>query len=97
MELSSSTLSLTEQSGRNLHDIVPNIEQTAKLVQEISAASNEQNSGVMQINLTIQQFNDVTQQNAASSEEMATSAEELAGQAGQAGQLNDSISFFKVE
>ena len=94
MELSSSTLSLTEQSGKNLHDIVPSIEQTAKLVQEISAASNEQNSGVMQINLTIQQFNDVTQQNAASSEEMATSAEELAGQAGQ---LNDSISFFKVE
>ena len=93
MELSASTLQLSEQSGQKLSDIVPKIEQTAKLVQEIAAASYEQSSGVMQINNTIQQFNNVTQQNAASSEEMATSAEELAGQAGQ---LKDTVSFFKI-
>jgi methyl-accepting chemotaxis protein len=93
MALSSSTLTLSEQSGKNLINIVPNIEQTAKLVQEIAAASYEQSSGVTQINNTIQQFNNVTQQNAASSEELATSAEELAGQAGQ---LKETVSFFNI-
>lgn len=93
MALSSSTLTLSEQSGKNLINIVPNIEQTAKLVQEIAAASYEQSSGVAQINNTIQQFNNVTQQNAASSEELATSAEELAGQAGQ---LKETVSFFNI-
>lgn len=93
MELSSSTLILSEQSGKKLYDIVPNIEQTAKLVQEIASSSHEQSSGISQINDTIQQFNAVTQQNAASSEELATSSEELASQASQ---LKDTISFFKI-
>mgnify|MGYP000971030816 FL=1 len=65
----------------------------SKLVQEISAASNEQNAGTDQINVALQQLNLVTQQNAASSEELATSSEELSSQADQ---LKDLISFFKV-
>jgi methyl-accepting chemotaxis protein len=75
-------------------DLVPEIERTAKLVQEITAASLEQQSGTDQVNTAIQQLNQVTQQNAAASEEMATSAEELSSQAEQ---LQEIISYFKVD
>jgi methyl-accepting chemotaxis protein len=93
-QLSKSSVNVTEESGKVMAAIVPEIEKTAKLVQEISAASIEQNAGVEQINGAIQQLNQVTQQNAAASEELATSAEELASQADQ---LKDIISFFKTD
>jgi methyl-accepting chemotaxis protein len=74
--------------------IIPEVERTSKLVQEISAASMEQNSGANQINNAINQLNQVTQQNAAAAEEMATSSEELSSQADQ---LRELISFFNVK
>ncbi|HKJ47607.1 MAG TPA: hypothetical protein VJ973_00875, partial [Christiangramia sp.] len=66
---------------------------TAKLVQEIAAASKEQATGSDQVNNAMQQLNELTQQNAASSEEMATGAEELSSQSEQ---LKDSIQFFNI-
>lgn len=92
--LTKNSVRATEESGKLLAAIAPEISKTAKLVQEIAAASIEQNSGADQVNNAIQQLNQVTQQNAASSEEMATSSEELAGQAQQ---LLDMISFFKID
>jgi len=92
-DLSKTTVIAADRSLRMLDQIVPNIENTAKLVQEIAASSNEQNSGSEQVNTAIQQFNQVVQQNAASAEELASSAEELASQADT---LRDTISFFKV-
>lgn len=92
-ELSKSGVDVSSDAGKQLSLIVPEIEKTAQLVQEISAASLEMNSGAMQVNNAIQQLNQVTQQNAAASEEMATSSEELSGQADQ---LKDTISFFKT-
>ncbi|HRW63769.1 MAG TPA: Cache 3/Cache 2 fusion domain-containing protein [Bacteroidales bacterium] len=89
--LSAHSLKVTEDAGELMATIMPEIGKTAKLVQEISAASLEQNSGADQINNAIQQLNQVTQQNAAASEELATSAEELAGQAQQ---LKDNIAYF---
>lgn len=88
---SKSSVSIAEKSGQLLTEIVPDIEKTAKLVQEIAAASIEQNTGAEQVNSAITQLNVVTQQNAAASEEMATSSEELSSQAGQ---LREVISFF---
>jgi methyl-accepting chemotaxis protein len=93
-ELTKNSVKATEESGRLLAAIAPEIGKTAKLVQEIAAASIEQNSGADQVNNAIQQLNQVTQQNAAASEEMATSSEELAGQADQ---LLEMISFFKLD
>jgi methyl-accepting chemotaxis protein len=93
-KLSSSSVQVAEKAGEMLTNILPNIQKTAELVQEISTASNEQNSGAEQINRAIQQLNQVIQQNATSSEEMASTAEELAVQAEQ---LQQSIGFFKVE
>lgn len=82
-----------DDAGRLLAEIVPNIERTARLVQEIAAASMEQNAGADQVNSAVQQLNQVTQQNAAASEEMASSAEELNSQAQQ---LIEIVSFFDV-
>jgi methyl-accepting chemotaxis protein len=93
-ELSSSSVAIADKSGKLLEQIVPNIQSTARLVQEISAASLEQNTGAEQVNNAIQQFNQIIQQNAAASEEMATGSEELSSQADH---LRDTISFFKID
>jgi methyl-accepting chemotaxis protein len=92
-QLSTTSVEVAEKAGEMLSKIVPDIQKTAELVQEISAASNEQNSGAEQINKAIQQLDQVIQQNAGASEEMASTAEELSSQAGQ---LNNTIAFFRT-
>jgi len=88
--LSKTGVTLAEKSGKLLEEIVPEIQKTSKLVQEISLSSIEQNTGANEVNKAIQQLNQVIQQNAATSEEMAASSEELSSQAEQ---LKDVISF----
>ena len=73
--------------------MVPNIKKTSELVQEITAASEEQSSGVGQINSAVSHLSMTTQQNASSSEELAATAEELSSQAEQ---LQQTMSFFKL-
>jgi methyl-accepting chemotaxis protein len=92
-ELSKNGVEVSVKAGKQLAEIVPEIEKTAQLVQEISASSLEQSAGADQVNNAIQQLNQVTQQNASASEELATSAEELTGQAGQ---LKEIVGFFKL-
>ncbi|MFZ5810885.1 MAG: methyl-accepting chemotaxis protein [Thermodesulfobacteriota bacterium] len=82
-ELSASSVDIAERAGAMLTKMVPDIEKTAELVQEIAAASVEQNAGAAQINKAIQQLDQVVQQNASASEEMASTSEELSGQAEQ--------------
>lgn len=93
VELVQTSLKTTEEADILMKKIVPDIDLSNKLIEEISSASSEQNSGSEQINNAIQQLNGITQQNATSSEELASSAEELANQAGQ---LKESVSFFKI-
>src|SRR5574341_860267 len=93
-KLSGSSMEVAERAGQMLGKLVPDIQKTSELVQEISAASREQTSGADQINSAIQQLNQVIQQNAGASEEMASTAEELNSQAEQ---LQHSVSFFKVD
>jgi methyl-accepting chemotaxis protein len=93
-ELSTSSVAVAEVAGQMLTAIVPNIQKTAELVQEIAAASREQDAGAEQISKSIQQLDSVIQQNASASEEMASTAEELSGQAEQ---LSEMIGFFVVE
>lgn len=92
-QLTRSGVEISEKAGKQLSDIIPEIEKTSKLVQEIAAASIEMSSGSTQVNSAILQLNQITQQNAAASEEMASSAEELASQAEI---LKNSVAFFKV-
>jgi methyl-accepting chemotaxis protein len=62
-------------------------------VQEITAASEEQSSGVAQINAAVGQLSQTTQQNASSSEELASTAEEMSAQAER---LQQTMSFFRL-
>ncbi len=93
-EVASGSVSMAERAGQLLEEIVRSSSKTADLVQEISAASMEQASGVGQINASVQQINAATQQSASSSEELASTAEEMSGQAEN---LQDLISFFRIE
>jgi methyl-accepting chemotaxis protein len=92
--LSGSSVKVAEDAGQMLSVLVPNIQKTAELVQEISAASKEQDAGAEQISKAIQQLDQVIQQNASSAEEMASTAEELSSQAEQ---LQDMIAFFRID
>ncbi len=92
--LSGTSVEVAEKAGEMLTRMVPDIQKTAELVQEISAASNEQNTGAEQVNKAIQQLDQVIQQNASASEEMASTSEELSSQAEQ---LQDAIAFFKLD
>jgi len=93
-QLASSSVAVAEKAGEMLTKLVPDIQKTAELVQEISAASKEQNTGAGQINKAIQQLDQITQQNSSTSEELSATAEELASQAEQ---LQHTIGFFKVD
>ena len=88
--LSKAGVIIAEKSGKLLEELVPEIQKTSKLVQEISLSSIEQNTGANEVNKALQQLNQVIQQNAAISEEMAASSEELSSQAEQ---LKDVITF----
>ncbi len=92
--LASTSVEVAVQAGQMLGRIVPDIQKTAELVQEISAASTEQNTGAEQINKAIQQLDQIIQQNASMAEEMASTTEELSSQAQQ---LQNIIEFFKVD
>jgi len=90
-QLSANTLKVSEKSGEMLDKLVPDIQRTAELVQEITAASKEQDTGAEQINKALQQLEQVIQQNASASEEMASTTEELTGQSDQ---LVSALAFF---
>ncbi len=91
--ISTTGVSKSIAAGEMLSAVIPDIQRTARLVQEIAAASVEQSTGSQQVNMALQQLNSVTQQNAAASEEMASSAEELSSQAEQ---LRDAVSYFQM-
>ncbi|NTV94595.1 MAG: methyl-accepting chemotaxis protein [Thiobacillus sp.] len=93
-EVATSSVKLAERAGAVLDEIVPSINKTSDLVQEIASASDEQSTGVGQINAAMGQLNQITQQNASASEELAATAEEMGGQAEQLQQL---MKFFKLE
>ena len=87
------SVELAVKAGELLGQMVPSIRKTSDLVQEISAASQEQSSGVSQINTAVITLSQTTQHNASASEELAATAEEMSNQAGQ---LQQTVAFFKV-
>lgn len=87
------TVKRAETAGTMLNNMVPAIRKTADLVQEIAAASSEQNAGVAQINTAIGQVSQTLQQNAAASEELSSTSEEMSAQAIR---LQESMTYFKL-
>jgi transposase InsO family protein len=92
-DLATNSVKQADRAGTLLNEMVPAITKTSDLVQEINAASEEQATGMQQINQAVGQLNAVTQQNASASEELAATAEEMNAQAQQ---LQDNVSQFKL-
>lgn len=91
--LSQSTISDTEHTTKLIDEYLPEVEHTSQLVQEISAASQEQKAGVDQVNTSVQQMNEVTQQNASSSEHLASNSENLSIRAQK---LEEAVKYFQT-
>jgi len=92
--LSTTSVKATEHATDLLNQIIPQIENTANLMKEISASSMEQKTGASQINTAIQELSRVTQQNAVSAEELASGSEEMLGQAEQ---LKEEVAYFRID
>ena len=91
--LSTRTVDVSERAGQKLASLLPSIQRTSDLVQEISAATREQNIGADQINEAIRELDAVIQQNAASATEAASVSQSLADQSSS---LRSIISYYKL-
>jgi methyl-accepting chemotaxis protein len=91
--LASSSVQVAERSGKLIVELVPAIRKTADLVQEVSAASQEQSVGVGQVSKAMGTVDQVTQRNASAAEELSSTAEEMSSQAESLQQL---MGFFQV-
>ncbi len=92
-QLAKGSVGLAERAGTLLDTMVPSIQKTSDLVQEIAAASGEQTGGVGQINGALSQISQAVQQNAAAAEELASSSEEVSAQAEE---LQSMMDFFTL-
>ncbi|MRV71346.1 HAMP domain-containing protein [Duganella sp. FT92W] len=84
---------LVDEAGATMDGIVTAVKQVADIMTEISAASQEQSSGIAQVNEAIVQIDDATQQNAALVEEAAAAAQSLRDQAQL---LSEAVSVFRI-
>jgi methyl-accepting chemotaxis protein len=91
--LATSSVKVAEHSGQLLNELAPNVQKSADVVQELSAASAEQAQGVNQVSRAMTQVDQVTQQAASAAEELSATAEELSAQAESLQQL---IGFFRM-
>jgi methyl-accepting chemotaxis protein len=85
---------LVDEAGQTMEEIVGSVKQVSDKIAEIAAASQEQSSGIGQINIAMTQLSQIAQQNAASSEELAATSEQMSGQAQG---LHELIGFFQIE
>jgi methyl-accepting chemotaxis protein len=92
--LAGASVAVANRSRVLLDDLVPSIQKTADLVQEVAAASQQQAAGVAQIHQAMKSVDEVTGRNAGTSEELASTSEEMTAQAEA---LNELMSFFRLE
>jgi len=82
-----------EMAGETMQEIVSSVKRVSDIIGEISAASQEQSTGIEQVNEAIMKMDDVTQQNTALVEEAAAAAESMMEQADE---LMNAISVFQL-
>ncbi len=92
--LASDSFNISEEATNTINEIIPNIEKTASLIQDITITSDEQDAAVNQINTGMDQLNEISQHNASSSENMAATSEELKAHAEE---LKKMIGFFTLK
>lgn len=93
-EFSKSSIKETEEAGNLINKIVPEINKTADVIEEIVISSREQNNGAEQINTSIIQLSQITQHNSAAAEELSSGAEELQEQVEN---MNNMVGYFKTK
>jgi methyl-accepting chemotaxis protein len=85
---------LVERAGVTMTEVVASVKRVSDIVAEISAASQEQSSGIEEVNRAIVQMDEVTQQNAALVEQAAAAAQSMQDQAANLAQV---VSVFKLD
>ena len=91
-DLAMRSVGIAEKAGNQLSEMLPGINQTATLVQEIAAGSREQATGIRQINQAMSQISSTMQTAASSAEELSATAEEVSSSAGQLQELMQQFS-----
>jgi methyl-accepting chemotaxis protein len=89
----SSGAALVRRAGQTMGEIQSSVQRVTDIMAEISAASQEQSSGIEQVNQTVNQMDQTTQQNAALVEEATAAARSMEEQAGQ---LSEAVAIFKL-
>ncbi|MDB5761614.1 MAG: hypothetical protein JWQ21_609 [Herminiimonas sp.] len=84
---------LVDGAGNTMNKIIQSVEQAASIMSEISAASQEQSSGIESVSRSIGEMDEMTQQNAALVEQAAASAESMHEQTLS---LSKAVSMFKL-
>lgn len=92
-ELSISSVDISSRANSLLGTLVPDIQRTATLIKEISAASNEQSSAALEISKAVVRLDQLTQQTSSNANQLASMSEELAMQSST---LQKAISYFRV-
>ncbi|MBW8185340.1 methyl-accepting chemotaxis protein [Shewanella nanhaiensis] len=85
---------LVNQSGETLQDIVQAVTKVADMISQISIASDQQSSGIQEVNKAISQMDEMTQQNAALVEEVSAAGDAMAEQARN---MKTQLSFFQAK
>ena len=93
IEMANTTVQVSERAGEQLTQILPNIDRTSELVQEISAASEEQSSGLHEITFAISQLDKVAQHNASAALQLTKMASEMDVSVDK---LGETIRFFNI-
>jgi len=92
--VSAASVDIAEQAGTMLQTLVPDIQRTAELIQDISRGSKEQEHGANSISLSVQQLDRLIQTSSSAAEESASVAEELQEQAAR---LQQMVRFFRLK
>jgi methyl-accepting chemotaxis protein len=84
---------LVTEAGKTMDDVVSSVRHVTDIMSEIMAATNEQSTGIEQVNQAIGQMDQVTQQNAALVEQAAAASQSMRDQADKLAQV---VSVFKL-
>ncbi len=92
--LSTHTANVTNQANQLLQKLIPEVQRTAELIDEVVATATEQRKNIEIVNISVQELNEMSQQNANAAEGLASGGDELNEQAKGFIEL---IKFFKVK
>ena len=91
--ISSTSATIAENAGKSFESLIPDINETTRLVQQINSSNEEQMQGIERISAELKELGTIVHQNVTASEEMAAASEELSSQAKH---LNETMMFFKL-